>query len=79
MARDDPSGLVRLVLASTLQRLPVNRRIELARALLSHDEDAADHNLPALIWTGLIPLADADPESLASLASRVPRSRSSSG
>ena len=34
MARDDPSGLVRLVLASTLQRLPVHRRIDLARALV---------------------------------------------
>ncbi len=32
--QDDPSGLVRLVLASTLQRLPVNRRVELASALL---------------------------------------------
>src|SRR5262249_46793584 len=30
LARDDPSGLVRLVLASTIQRLPVNRRLELA-------------------------------------------------
>ena len=40
--RHDPSGLVRLVLASTLQRLPVNRRIELARSLLSHAEDASD-------------------------------------
>jgi len=68
MARDDPSGLVRLVLASTLQRLPVNRRVALARALVAHSEDASDHNLPALIWTGLIPVADADPIALASLA-----------
>ena len=70
MARDDRSGLVRLVLASTLQRLPVARRIELARVLLCHEEDASDHNLPALIWTGLIPLADADADAtaLASLA-----------
>ena len=30
----------------------------------SHAEDAADHNLPALIWTGLIPVADADPAAL---------------
>ncbi len=77
MARDDPSGLVRLVLASTLQRLPVNRRADLARALLSHAEDAADHNLPALIWTGLIPVADADPAALASLAAdcRLPEVR----
>ena len=68
MARSDPSGLVRLVLASTLQRLPVNRRVELARSLLSRAEDASDHNLPALIWTGLIPVADADAGALATLA-----------
>jgi putative membrane-bound dehydrogenase-like protein len=70
MARDDSSALVRLVLASTLQRLPVTHRIELARALLSHAEDAADHNLPALIWTGLIPVAEAEDQAkaLASLA-----------
>ncbi len=61
MARDDRSGLVRLVLASTLQRLPVDRRLPMAAALLSHAEDATDHNLPSLIWTGLIPVADADP------------------
>ena len=69
MARDDSSGLVRLVLASTLQRLPVNRRADLARALLSRGEDAADHNLPALIWTGLIPVAESNAAALASLAS----------
>jgi putative heme-binding domain-containing protein len=40
----------------------------LARSLLAHGEDAKDHNLPALIWTGLIPVAESDPESLASLA-----------
>jgi putative membrane-bound dehydrogenase-like protein len=68
MARDDSSALVRLVLASTLQRLPVNRRVALARSLVAHGEDAKDHNLPALIWTGLIPVAESDPESVASLA-----------
>ncbi len=68
MARDDRSGLVRLVLASTIQRLPVAGRVGLARALLAHPEDANDHNLPPLIWTGLIPVADADPRALASLA-----------
>jgi putative membrane-bound dehydrogenase-like protein len=69
MAREDRSGLVRLVLASTLQRLPVRRRVILARALLSRNEDANDHNLPSLIWTGLIPVADAEPNALAALAS----------
>jgi putative membrane-bound dehydrogenase-like protein len=70
MARMDASGLVRLVLASTLQRLPAKDRATLAEALLSHAEDAADHNLPALIWTGLIPVAEADPTVLCTLASR---------
>jgi putative membrane-bound dehydrogenase-like protein len=68
MARDDPSGLVRLVLASTLQRLPAGQRAELAQALASRSEDDSDHNIPALIWTGLIPLADADPVALVRLA-----------
>ncbi len=40
----------------------------MAQALVAHAEDANDHNLPALIWTGLIPVAETDPESLASLA-----------
>ena len=75
MARDDRSGLVRLVLASTLQRLPVNRRVVLARSLLAHEGDADDHNLPSLIWTGLIPVAESSPESLATLTAdcRMPR------
>jgi putative membrane-bound dehydrogenase-like protein len=70
LARDDPSGLVRLVLASTLQRLPVDQRTELARVLVARAEDSTDPNLPALIWTGLIPVADADPEALVALAAR---------
>jgi putative membrane-bound dehydrogenase-like protein len=70
LARHDPSGLVRLALASTLQRLPVRQRVELARDLLSRPEDAGDHNIPSLIWTGLIPVAEADPSSLVTLASR---------
>ena len=67
-AREDRSGLVRLVLASTLQRLPVARRAELAAPLLAHAEDAADHDIPLLLWYGLIPLGDADPSALERLA-----------
>jgi putative heme-binding domain-containing protein len=67
-ARDDSSALVRLALASTLQRLPVAFRPKLAAALLNHGEDEGDHNLPALIWFGLIPLADQHPELLLPLA-----------
>ena len=68
LGRKDTCGLVRLVLASTLQRLPVGHRVELAAALASHPEDAADHNLPLLIWYGLIPVADSKPAELAKLA-----------
>ncbi|PYM10103.1 MAG: hypothetical protein DME18_16920, partial [Verrucomicrobia bacterium] len=70
-AKTDPSGLVRLALASTLQRLPVSQRVDLAAALLAHMEDANDHNLPLLIWYGLIPVADADPAALATLAANA--------
>src|SRR5207302_5307197 len=68
VAKTDASGLVRLALASTLQRLPVSQRADLAAALLARTEDANDHNLPLLIWYGLIPVADADPVALATLA-----------
>ena len=73
MARDDRSGLVRLVLASTLQRLPVGRRVPLARALLSRGEDAPDHNLPSLIWTGLIPVAESRSGRARLAGGRLPR------
>jgi putative membrane-bound dehydrogenase-like protein len=63
-AREDQSALVRLVLASTLQRLPSEHRQRLAIALVSHAEDAEDHNLPLLVWYGLIPVADERPQDL---------------
>lgn len=60
MGKSDTSGLVRLALASTLQRMPVNCRAELAAALLSRVGDTDDHNLSLLVWYGLTPLADTD-------------------
>ena len=68
LAAQDPSGLVRLALASTLQRLPVPLRLELAAPLVARTGDAADHNLPLLAWYGLIPTATTDPVGLARLA-----------
>ncbi len=69
MANKDPSGLVRLALASTLQRLPTKQRLQLALALMAREEDADDHNLPLLVWYGLIPVAETEPNQLATLAS----------
>lgn len=68
LAREDDSGLVRLALASTLQRLPVKQRPALAKALLAGSEDAADQNLPLLIWYGLIPVADENLSALVQIA-----------
>ena len=68
IATHDRSSLVRLTLASTLQRMPVSRRAALARRLMEHEEDADDHNLPLVTWYGLIPVAEANPTGLASVA-----------
>ena len=68
LAKNDDSGLVRLALASTLQRLPVLSRGNLARALASRVEDQADHNLPMLVWYGITPMVDHDPQGLFEVA-----------
>ena len=70
IARDDRSAFVRLVLASTLQRLPVEMRPQLAEALFVHAEDASDQNLPLLVWYGLIPLGKDNPDALADLGAK---------
>jgi hypothetical protein len=71
LAEKDPSPMVRLALASALQRLPAVERAALARPLLAHAGDAADQNLPLMIWYGLIPLADSDPGQLATLGGKA--------
>jgi putative membrane-bound dehydrogenase-like protein len=68
LAKEDKSSFVRLTLASTLQRIPVAKRAELAAALLAHTEDANDPFLPYLVWYGISPLAKQDPTALVSLA-----------
>jgi putative membrane-bound dehydrogenase-like protein len=74
LAKKDPSGLVRLFLASALQRLPAQQRDALATALLSHAEDQNDHNLPLMLWYGVEPLAAAEPSQAVHMArdSRIP-------
>jgi putative membrane-bound dehydrogenase-like protein len=67
LAVHDPSAFVRLALASMLQRLHGNERLELAQALIAHAEDAADHNLPLMYWYGIEPLAQEQPAAFAQL------------
>ena len=67
LARTDPSPLVRLYLASALQRLPLAQRWEILAGLVGHGEDAADHNLPLMYWYAAEPLASLDPARAAGL------------
>jgi len=67
LAATEPSSFVRLALASALQRLPLAQRAALARPLMRRAEDAADHNLPQMLWYGIEPLGSSDPAALAEL------------
>ncbi len=77
MAREDPSPVVRLYLASALQRLPLAQRGEILEGLLGHAEDAKDHNLPLMYWYAAEPLAGQDVASAAKLlkATKIPQVR----
>lgn len=60
MAQHERSAIVRLSLASALQRLPLTDRWRLAQALVSHAEDAQDAMIPLMLWYGIEPLVPAD-------------------
>ena len=60
MAREDRSPVVRLYLASALQRWIAEDALERSPSeLMAHAEDAADHNLPKMLWFGVEPLVAA--------------------
>jgi putative heme-binding domain-containing protein len=71
-AASDHSPVVRLAVASFLQKLPPDERwpylegihvkgAEEWAGLVSHAEDAGDHNLPLMYWYAMEPLAAVDP------------------
>ena len=70
MARDDPSPLVRLYLAAAMQRIPLDQRWDIATALVAHEEDADDRNLPQMIWYGIEPAVGADKQRAVKLISQ---------
>ena len=55
LAQSDPSGLVRLYLASSLPRFEFDDAIEIASKLSQHEKDSTDPVQPKLIWYGLEP------------------------
>jgi len=74
LAATDPSPVLRLALASALQRLPNELRWPILEKLAGHSEDAGDHNIPLMLWYAAEPLAEADPARALRLAlgSKVP-------
>ena len=62
LAGADPSPVVRLAIASALQRMPHENRWPIANNLLNRAEDADDHNIPKMIWFAVEPLVGEDPE-----------------
>jgi putative membrane-bound dehydrogenase-like protein len=72
LAVKDPSAVVRLYLASGLQRLPLEKRWEILEALTAHKEDSEDPNIPLLIWYALEPLAAVNAERALALATHSP-------
>ena len=69
MSRNEPSAVVRLYLAAALQRMDVNSQWRLAEGLISHGEDAKDHNIPKMIWYGIENLAEQSPEKAIAMVS----------
>ncbi|HTI72093.1 MAG TPA: PVC-type heme-binding CxxCH protein [Candidatus Limnocylindria bacterium] len=61
MSVEDRSALVRLYLASSIQRVSKRAALEIATGLLGRTGDEKDHNLGLLLWYGLEPLVAADP------------------
>jgi len=59
LAAIDTSPVVRLYLASALQRLEWNKRWPILEPLLKRPEDSLDANLPLMYWYALEPLFDA--------------------
>lgn len=74
MAINDNSPVVRLYLASALQRINQDSRWPIAEALIAHSEDAEDHNLPKIIWYGIEPLVANNADRVLALAgqSKIP-------
>lgn len=68
MAWTDPSQIVRLYLASAVQRLPFPERWPILEGLVSHAEDVSDNNLPRMYWFALEPMVPGYPEESLSLA-----------
>ncbi|MEO6287798.1 MAG: PVC-type heme-binding CxxCH protein [Dyadobacter sp.] len=71
MAIKDASPVVRLYLASALQRMNAASKWNVAAGLVAHSEDTEDHNIPKMIWYGIEPLVKENPSKALELASKT--------
>ncbi|MEZ6134066.1 MAG: family 16 glycoside hydrolase [Pirellulaceae bacterium] len=67
MAAKDTSPIVRLAIASALDKLPAADRWGPLSELVKHASDVQDHNLPLMYWYALEPLADVDADRMLAL------------
>ena len=67
-AAEGTSQVVRLQLASALQRLKPEQRWPIGNALIQRGEDTGDQNLPLMYWYGIQALAEVDVNRFANLA-----------
>nr|WP_237587149.1 PVC-type heme-binding CxxCH protein [Pontibacter russatus] len=60
MAKTDNAALVRLYLASAIQRVAPEKRWETLEALVQRAEDKDDHNMPLMLWYAFEPVVPTD-------------------
>jgi hypothetical protein len=60
LAKNDKSAVVRLYLASAMQRTAPENRWETMAALVQRAEDQDDHNLPLMLWYAFEPAVPTD-------------------
>jgi hypothetical protein len=75
MAKDDGSALVRVYLASSLQRVAPDKRWDTVAGLLARGDDRDDQNEPLMAWYAAEPLGEVDPQRALAMAadSKLPR------
>jgi type 1 glutamine amidotransferase len=69
MAKSEKSPVVRLYLASALQRMPFDQRWNILESLSKYAEDKEDNNIPRMLWLALEPMVVKNPQKALALAS----------
>ena len=70
LAKNDPSAVVRLYLAASLQRVPDTIKWSIAQGLVGRNVDQKDHNIPKMIWFGICDLVPNEIQKSLELASK---------